>query len=44
MPGSLTVECADFAEGMRELVDVHYPGAERIRIVMKTVTFSVSRY
>jgi transposase len=30
--------CADFAECMRELVDVHYPGAERIRVVMDNLS------
>lgn len=26
--------CTDFAECMRDLVDVHYPGADRIRLVL----------
>src|SRR5687767_13685763 len=26
--------CVDFAECVRDLVDVHYPDAERIRVVM----------
>ena len=30
--------CADFAECMRELVDVHYPRAERIRVVMDNLS------
>ena len=30
--------CADFAECMRELVDVHYPGAERVRVVMDNLS------
>jgi len=30
--------CADFAECMRELVDVHYPKAERIRVVMDNLS------
>ena len=30
--------CADFAECMRELVDVHYPQAERIRVVMDNLS------
>ena len=30
--------CADFAECMRDLVDVHYPEAERIRVVLDNVS------
>jgi len=30
--------CADFAECMRDLVDVHYPRAERIRVVMDNLS------
>ncbi len=30
--------CGDFAECMRDLVDVHYPGAERIRVVMDNLS------
>src|SRR5260221_4502287 len=30
--------CGDFAECMRELVDVHYPQAERIRVVMDNLS------
>jgi len=30
--------CADFAECMRDLVDVHYPAAERIRVVMDNLS------
>jgi len=30
--------CADFAECMRELVDVHYPEADRIRVVMDNLS------
>ena len=30
--------CADFAECMRDLVDVHYPQAERIRVVMDNLS------
>jgi len=30
--------CVDFAECMRDLVDVHYPGAERIRVVMDNLS------
>jgi transposase len=30
--------CIDFAECMRDLVDVHYPGAERIRVVLDNLS------
>ena len=30
--------CVDFAKCMRELVDVHYPDAERIRVVMDNLS------
>jgi transposase len=30
--------CADFADCMRDLVDVHYPAAERIRVVMDNLS------
>ncbi len=30
--------CRDFAECMRDLVDVHYPNAERIRVVMDNLS------
>jgi transposase len=30
--------CSDFAECMRELVDVHYPRAERVRVVMDNLS------
>ena len=30
--------CVDFAECMRELVDVHYPAAERIRVVLDNLS------
>lgn len=30
--------CSDFAECMRDLVDVHYPDAERIRVVMDNLS------
>ena len=30
--------CSDFAECMRDLVDVHYPRAERIRVVMDNLS------
>ena len=30
--------CADFAECMRDLVDVHYPGAETIRVVLDNLS------
>jgi transposase len=30
--------CHDFAECMRDLVDVHYPAAERIRVVMDNLS------
>jgi transposase len=30
--------CVDFAECMRELVDVHYPDAERIRVVLDNLS------
>jgi transposase len=30
--------CSDFAECMRDLVDVHYPKAERIRVVMDNLS------
>jgi transposase len=30
--------CADFAECMRDLVDVHYPKAERIRVVLDNLS------
>ena len=30
--------CIDFAECMRELVDVHYPDAERIRVVLDNLS------
>jgi transposase len=30
--------CRDFAECMRDLVDVHYPSAERIRVVMDNLS------
>lgn len=30
--------CADFAECMRDLVDVHYPEAERIRVVLDNLS------
>jgi len=30
--------CVDFAECMRDLVDVHYPAAERIRVVLDNLS------
>jgi transposase len=30
--------CIDFAECMQELVDVHYPGAEKIRVVLDNLS------
>src|SRR5215207_1616289 len=30
--------CVDFAECMRDLVDIHYPSAERIRVVMDNLS------
>ena len=30
--------CADFAECMRDLVDIHYPEAERIRVVLDNLS------
>lgn len=30
--------CADFAQCMRDLVDVHYPGADRIRLVLDNLS------
>jgi len=30
--------CSDFAECMRDLVDIHYPRAERIRVVMDNLS------
>jgi hypothetical protein len=30
--------CIDFAECMRDLVDVHYPAAERIRVVLDNLS------
>jgi transposase len=30
--------CADFAECMRDLVDVHYPAAEKIRVVLDNLS------
>lgn len=30
--------CSDFAECMRDLVDIHYPDAERIRVVLDNVS------
>ncbi len=30
--------CGDFAECMRDLVDVHYPNADRIRVVMDNLS------
>jgi transposase len=30
--------CADFAECMRDLVEVHYPGAEKIRVVLDNLS------
>jgi transposase len=30
--------CADFAECMRDLVDIHYPDAERIRVVLDNLS------